>query len=403
MAVENEIRAYAEYLDEILPTVTADEARPAVVPTGVGRSGWWRGRPGLGFVAAVLAVFVAAVLFVIYSGLDGAIPGPSSLPAPDSDAVATPETSGQGQVFGVPIGIKTSGGYGWAWDDHEIRRYSDRAWTLYATTETRFGVSDLAYALGSLWVIDDGVVRQEIEGRWHRLPTSGEMGAWRIEAAPDGSALWVSTGEYLHLWDDTELTNVGRPPNYPDGGGFVGEIAVTADGTVWAGGLYGYLPWMGGLARYDPGSGQWEMVRPLGGDEDVPALLVASADGNLWAMLVDWPEPAPEDGGDASVVMPDWALARYVSATGEWSTYTRDLPQGFPMSMAADGEVVWLAQGRSGISATDEIGGILRFDGRTWTTFLEDVVVTEITAAGDGTVWYTTEWQGEIRRLDADG
>ncbi len=73
------------------------------------------------------------------------------------------------------------------------------------------------------------------------------------------------------------------------------------------------------------------------------------------------------------------------------------------MSMAADGEVVWLAQGRSGISASDEIGGILRFDGRTWTTFLEDVVVTEITAAGDGTVWYTTEWQGEIRRLDADG
>jgi hypothetical protein len=36
--IKREIRAYAAYLDEILPTVTADDVRTATVPTPLGPS-----------------------------------------------------------------------------------------------------------------------------------------------------------------------------------------------------------------------------------------------------------------------------------------------------------------------------------------------------------------------------
>jgi hypothetical protein len=183
--------------------------------------------------------------------------------------------------------VKTSGDYTWAWDDHEIRRYAGGTWSFYASAPS--SVRDLAYTSDTLWTAGSGGLRSFDDGVWQRPEAVSGPFFWLccIAAAPDNGVLWLSTGEDLYRFDGIEATNVGHPFTP---GGYVGQIAVTVDGTVWAGGLYGYAPWVGGLARYDPDTRVWETVRPLGGDDDVPAWTLApSPDGDLWALMYDWP------------------------------------------------------------------------------------------------------------------
>jgi hypothetical protein len=154
------------------------------------------------------------------------------------------------------------------------------------------------------------------------------------------------------------------------------------------------------LARYEDDTGSWEIVRPLGGDEDVPAKLMAPGpDGDLWVLLADWYEDWSNrvERGDPAVVL---TLAHYDGVAGRWTLYAEDLPVGYPGFMAAGRGSVWIDRGGEG-EGFDPVPGVARFDGRTWTTYLEDTPavdgIADIAVAADGTVWYAIE--GEILQL----
>jgi len=303
-------------------------------------------------------------------------------------------------VFSTEVRVGTFGGFTWAWDDSEIWRYSAGAWSLYATAPDLGG--DLAYASDTLWALNDSGLQYLEAGIWRQLNAPILSGAWRIAPEPGTGMVWVSTGEDLYRWDGTDMTNVGHPSNWEADGevgdGFVGDIAVASDGTIWAAGLHGYVPWLGGLARYHDDTGSWEAIRPLGGDRDVSASLLApTPGGDLWVMLADWFEDweEREAAGEPTAVL---ALARYDGATGEWSVYDEDLPDGYPQAMASGGDSVWFARRSGSVAGFNEIGGVLRFDGQTWTTYLEGTSVTGIAVAPDGTIWYTID--GALYRLE---
>jgi streptogramin lyase len=59
---------------------------------------------------------------------------------------------------------------------------------------------------------------------------------------------------------------------------------------------------------------------------------------------------------------------------------------------AADNNAVWLTAANP-IGNFEQVAGVLRFDGQTWTHYLADTDVTDtvddIAVAPDGTIWYT--------------
>jgi hypothetical protein len=95
--LEHEVRAYAEYLDEILPTVTADSLRTGIPvrPRPVAAPRPWYRRPVVVFVAAmagVLAVAVAQLLLLDAPRTAVTAPPATTRPAPEV-ATTVPTTS----------------------------------------------------------------------------------------------------------------------------------------------------------------------------------------------------------------------------------------------------------------------------------------------------------------------
>ena len=356
-------------------------------------------------IAATSAIAVltigAVTIFVASIGPNGMEPVGVATTLPSESSVAPAETAAPDDppVLWTQVWFETAGDSTFAWNDNEIWRYSAGEWSPLAAAPAG-STWDLAYASGTLWAITGSGMQYLETDTWHHLDAPGLIQAWRIAADPGNGIVWVSTGKDLYRWDGTEMTKAGHPPNYPDadgevGGGYVEDIAVTSDGSVWAAGLYGYVPWLGGLARYDDATGSWEVLRPLGGDGNVPAWLLApTPDGDLWVILADWFEDwqGREAAGEPTAVL---TLVHHDGATGEWSVYDEELPEGDLFAMASGGDVLWLAVG-------GEQRGIARFDGRTWTTYLEDIpiddTVDDIAVAPDGTIWYTIN--GEIHRLE---
>ena len=277
--------------------------------------------------------------------------------------------------------VQAAGGFLWAWGENEIWRYGDGAWQFYAPLSA--APWDIAYDGRTLWALNEGLAYLEGD-EWHRL-AAAPAEVWRINADPNTGVLWLSTGEELFRWDGEEMSNYPPLPD-GDGYGYVGEIAVSADGRVWAAGLYGYIPSLGGLAVYDDRSDSWEMIRPWRGDEDMPAWALApTSDGGLWVMFSEW----PEDSAEQTEASPGWALGYHNGVTGDWTIFDRDLPGGQPLAMVATDDSVWVAQGGGSVEGSEPIEGVFRFDGETWTHYLSDEVLA-VAAAPDGTVWYVT-------------
>jgi streptogramin lyase len=293
-------------------------------------------------------------------------------------------------------GMEISGGFLWVWGENEIWRYTDGTWEEYAPTSS--APSDVAYDGDTLWALTEGL--SYLDGNEWRQLAVAPYGVWRIDADPNTGILWLSTGGELFRWGSEEMANVGFPPNYPpqsDGAstGFVGDIVVAADGSVWATGLNGYLSWLGGLAVYHDDSSSWETVRPWRSDEDIPASSLApTPDGDLWVMLSDW----SEDWEEPTAPPPRWALAHRDGATGDWTIYDEALPDGYPLVMGATDDAVWLAQGDSSAEGFQPIEGAVRFNGETWTHHVTGAPV-DIAVAPDGTIWYTTSG-GVLRQLE---
>jgi hypothetical protein len=163
------------------------------------------------------------------------------------------------------------------------------------------------------------------------------------------------------------------------------DLAITPDGTVWLG-----IPprhaspiptSSGGLLRFD--GTDWQVVRPLGGDEDhgVSGLAVGY-EGVLWAEF---------ETGD---------LARFDGRAWEISPAASARDPGLGRIMAVDHEgnlwagwdydwFGWDYDSDDDIASDPRCDGVRRFDGSTWTTFLPSMCVSDIDIASDGTVWVT--------------
>ena len=292
--------------------------------------------------------------------------------------------------------VRASGGLLWAWGENQIWHYRDGAWEYYAPIAE--APWDIAYDGSTLWAINEGLVYLDGE-EWHR-PAAAPTQVWRIDADANAGVLWVSTGDELYRLDGEEMTNVGFPLNWPpqsdgDPHGHVGDIGVSTDGRVWAAGFYGYTPSLGSVAVYDDESGSWETVRLGHNDELMPAAALAiTPDGGVWVMLNDW----PKDWVESTAPSPGWALAYRDPATGDWKVYDEDLPDAYPLAMAATNDGVWLAQGSALAEGTRPIAGLFHFDGVTWTHHPSSEV-RGLAAASDGTVWFVTE-TGVLRQVE---
>lgn len=209
--------------------------------------------------------------------------------------------------------------------------------------------------------------------------------------APDGTE-WMSFGGELHRYDGTQFTSVGAPKT-SDGFSEVGDyIAVTADGTVWASGsTLGWGCCSGSLARFD--GTNWELMRPLGGEELPAAALAATPDGSLWALIIDVPEDAFHD--DFERLDWEWTLARYDG--GEWTLYPEaaEFSASNPMALEAHGNTVLLANG----GWEPHFMGVVVYDGQSWRHYLEDVAVMSIRIWPNGTVW-ADDYEGRRHELD---
>jgi hypothetical protein len=392
--LEIQLERLGEYLDTQLEIINIEDLEHRIGETGVPAPARSRSR-GKHIVGVPPWAIVAAAAVLVVLTIGG-----TAILLPRSETSAVSPTTVTSEIPAVVLtgvdSLAVSADSLWAWgEDDEVWRYTDGAWFPYfALPSTGDGDPYATYASDTLWMLNDSRVFSLDGDEWVEViavPTH-IMG---LAEDPNSDILWLSTGQALYRWDGEAITNVGFPPNWSDptgsdsDWGYVDGIVATTDGTVWASGLFAWIPWNGGLTRYDDTTGSWETVRPLGGKEDVPAWSIAtSRDGDLWATLSKW----SQDWEDPATELPKWALAHLDGDTGEWTVHDENLPEGFPLVRAADNNAVWLTAANP-IGNFEQVAGVLRFDGQTWTHYLADTDVTDtvddIAVAPDGTIWYT--------------
>lgn len=405
--LEPAVRSYAGYLDDTLPTITADEVRATATERLGSRRPqplWYR-RPAVVFTATLIAILLVALTPVVLLNADRADvtdqPVPTSV---TSQPIPTAPQPAERTVYpDGPIGYGTgpqpdghvfavnSGGVLWAWDEFggQIWRHTGDGWealpiapgevmsvrygggTLWANIETDFGSHVLHRLDGSEWVRPEGT-----------------RTGYSFAVDPTSGVVWIEQGERLYRWDDGVLADVGGPDAVEDGFSYVGDITVTGDGDVWSSGFYGYTPHLGSLATYRDDPGEWEIVKPWK-DEPIPSTgMAATGSGGLWVILADnqhtWDESRTIDWFTL-----DWALAYRDGGTGEWTVYDTGLPEGEPIAVAADDTAVWLAMGGETTGYLEPVDGVYRFDGSTWTRYLEGAEVRDVVVGPDGVAWYT--------------
>lgn len=390
--LERAICSYAEYLDEVVPIVTADDALAVDLerPQAMGSHSVWYRRPVVVFLAALVAVLLIALLPVVFLGARGTdvVDQPMSTtvpPQPPPTMVLSPPEA--------LVQVEGSGDGLWAWEytGNRIWHYIDGRWQ--ELPETSGGVWDVASVVsvdGMPWVLTDQGVRYLDGDTWHKPDIPSSLLVWRIAADPLSEILWLSTGESLYRWDGEAVTEIDVDPvddRYPDYT-YVGEIAVTSNGTVWAAGLNGYAPMLGVLSSYEPATDTWEAVRPWNDKPIAASLMAPTSSGGLWVLLEDWDDDESADATDEA-----WALAYRDGDTGQWDVYDEDPPDGRPFAIATDNEGVWLAQGYALAEGSKPMLGVYHFDGHTWTHYLDGIEVLDVAVAPDGSIWYMPDQQ----------
>jgi hypothetical protein len=329
---------------------------------------------------------LALIMGIVLVGCSAPAASPTLMPptAPPKAPTATPTaapTKSYVPLAGV-MGIETSGGFLWAWNGDEIWRYTGGEWSPYAATPLYEDLLlDVAYLSDRLWAVADSKLQYLDGDEWQEIPGKYQD-VYRVAADDQTGILWVSAGETVYRWNGEQMTDAG----YKSGSrGFVGEIAVTGDGDVWA---------VSGdedsdieiLIRYDNAKGAWEIVRSGRPEEDsLPVLLAPTPNGDLWIVVM------------VNFVRTNrfWVLAHRDGVRGEWFIFDERLPKGLPMVMAADDEAVWLAQGM-GYIYQGGFDGLTRFDGENWSHYLPGTMVNDVAVAPDGSIWYTTELDDEM-------
>jgi hypothetical protein len=356
----------------------------------------------IGLLTLLLLVVVAVVS--VGSLGDGAGPpgtigrlDPATLATTDAEFIRT----GDGLLLvGRELGTAAADGEATV----TVARYAEGGWWAYPTPPAGCCLEVALGADGVVYGNHRGDVLELVDGAWAPLPERGNPpgDAWRIATDPGSGVLWASTGERLYRWDGeawTAAPQLEPVAGQPDGG-HVGDIEVTPDGAVWATGMDGWIPELGGLARYDPVTASWERVRPWAAHGDVPAeAMTVGPEGDLWVLLADW---SPDWGERQQVGEPGVraALAHLDPDTGGWDVRELDA-RTHPSALAAATDGVWLAHGRMSIAVLDDFPGVAHLVGDRWEQHLEDRVVSSVGIDDDGGLWVSLG--GHIERLDLDG
>ena len=263
-------------------------------------------------------------------------------------------------------------------------------WTTYSNLN---GITGLAFdQQGQLWVSSSrGATRWDVRDPANVTYTiQQDLTGRRVNAVAvgrDGSA-WFATTDGVFRSDGVGWTQYG----WDDGLGteWIQTVAVTPDGTVWAGTL------RAGVSRFE--GDQWTTYRMADGlvDDSVRAVAMAP-DGAYWfGTCALW--------GPASAEPPRcYGVSRFDPTLPEseaWSTYSEEDGLAFDrvndIDVAPDG-ALWFAT--IPLSWEEEDigkGGVSRFDGTTWTTYttthgLASNWVNAVAAAPDGTLWFGTD------------
>jgi hypothetical protein len=295
-----------------------------------------------------------------------------------------------------------------------------------------WGVAVNVDGAGSVWRIQDG--------RYFRLGGEGE---WPIGDETDlGRGLAIADGRLVAASDLSTLLPGPSPTTMEDlGSDSVSAFGAQADGTLWVlgeggslvrvppGGVAEVLDWkdvydglVGGLA-VTPDGDAWLMGRPEVGR--YPAEVLLHFDGDEWEVVpvptelltaLLWAGPLTSDKlfdvGPDGTLWADWDYGR----VGPHRSLTRYDGSGWATFGEADGVRPWGEQwvygwnaqidvvrvapdGSVWVIATspgeDRCGGIGRFDGESWASYLRDMCIASYDIAPDGAVWVVaSERQG---------
>jgi hypothetical protein len=407
--IERQLEDYGRHLDGLItdleiPFLPAQPVRPVTADQPMLRRRWLIAATG------VATLVVIALVVLVRSGT-GTEPTPSADQGPPvlggvdrvTPTSSPTEEGGSATLERAPVQLggeavfTRSGDTLWAWQgegDGQVVGYRDGEWvslpplpgTVLDVTGDQEGPVWAVTRISRSLLVPDRAVWSLEDGMWLRIHDERLIDAAQIEVDEATGIVWVATSNDLFSWDEKELIRRESPPQ----GMVLDSIAVTGDGTVWAtrfNPFFDHLP--AGLVRYHPDTGAWEWVRPLGGSENVPAVLAPTPEGDLWVLLEDYEGP----------VAP--VLAHFDSVTEEWTVHA--LPEGWPWQWShgqgnwtADDETFWVARS----SASEGARWVLRFDGLEWTTFPVHRTISTLGIGGDGTVWVS--YGGGLYRLIID-
>jgi ligand-binding sensor domain-containing protein len=262
---------------------------------------------------------------------------------------------------------------GWVASDRGIYHFRDGSWT-HDDPASALEASGSRIALapdGRLWAGGFFGVAVHDDSGWEVIPGL-EVGG-PIAIGPDGDP-WVVASRYpadaeqvFRLRFESgawSAQSMGVSPL-----GWISSLAVSADGTLWAGSDGFFAPESAGLARYDGQS--WQRV-DLPGDESLRVSGVSgvttSPNGDVWVTL-------------GAQTWADRWVARFDGTS--WNGY--DEADGVPAVSEAGG--IRPCVSPDGSIWVPTVDGLARFDGHTWTVSHRGMEFGHLSIAPDGTLW----------------
>ncbi len=309
-------------------------------------------------VLALLSVPIVASPF--FSNVDR--PQRASVPLENQEWTSDLDKERENVVLGEQLWSASAG----------VWHLADGLWVRNGT------VPDQGIALspdGTMWLHTTADVLTQ------QLQEAGRSGKIRkVLIQPDGTVWACAEGLLLHF-DRDSWTSIPMPT---ERGVFGCELAVSADGYLWVGTFNAWMPWVGGLARFD--GTEWDVSHPLADETELPVVALSTGpDGKMWAVFVEFEEAPAVVGSEARFI--GWAMASYDDEG--WTAYTAadGIPDRFPVSAVAtfDG-AVWYEAG-SIRSPQPSARGLVTFDGRRWAKYTEGQHVDESFPHTWATVW----------------
>ena len=258
---------------------------------------------------------------------------------------------------------------------------------------------------GSVWLIDldSDSIRSFDGATWAEHGSRAQDGrVWRdLSTAPDGT-VWTTALEtecptdlkpcnervLVRIDADGAITDVAVGPDIIDQPLWIDDLAVAPDGDVWMTVLVQHGGWdVATLLRYDGAA--WEAVAPPQGtlsQNDVSGQALGFApDGTLWIGTGSTP-----DGNTGLARLDDsgWTIFSNEDGVRPWGTAHRWIFLA-DLAVAPDGSV-WV-NAASEDPMDGGCGGVARFDGAMWTTYLVGTCVDDLDIAHDGAVWVVGE------------